>query len=75
MRRNEFLVAGFLAIALGTAAPAEPLSVIHIQRPMHRLLVAHSEAGKIIASVKFSQVVQDDEVTMLFDLSLCGWVD
>ena len=64
MRRNEFLVAGFLAIALGTAVPAGPMSVRHIQRPMRRLLVARSEAGKIIASVEFSQVVQDDEVTM-----------
>jgi hypothetical protein len=31
---------------------------------MHRLMVARSEAGKIIASGEFSQVVQGDEVTM-----------
>jgi hypothetical protein len=64
MRRNDFLVAAFWAITLGTAAPAEPISVRHIQRPMHRFMVARSEAGKIIASGEFSQVVEDDEVTM-----------
>jgi hypothetical protein len=64
MRGNIFLVAAFWAITLGTAAPAEPISVRHIQRPMHRFMVAHSEAGKIIASGEFSQVVQGDEVTM-----------
>jgi len=31
---------------------------------MHRLMTAHSEAGKTIASGEFSQVVQGDEVTM-----------
>jgi hypothetical protein len=64
MRRNDFLVAAFWAITLGTAAPAEPISVRHIQRPMHRFMVARSEAGKIIASGEFSQVMQGDEVTM-----------
>jgi hypothetical protein len=64
MRRKDFLVAAFWAITLSTAAPAEPISVKHIQRPMHRFMVARSEAGKIIASGEFSQVVQGDEVTM-----------
>src|ERR1700685_3420979 len=64
MRRNDFLVAALGAITLGTAALAEPISVKHIQRPMHRFMVARSEAGKIIASGEFSQVVQGDEVTM-----------
>jgi hypothetical protein len=64
MRQNGFLVAAFLAITLSTAATAEPISVRHIQRPMHRCMVARSEAGKIIASGEFSQVVQGDEVTM-----------
>ena len=64
MGRNDFLVAAFWAITLGTAAPAEPISARHIQRPMHRFMVARSEAGKIIASGEFSQVVQEDEVTM-----------
>jgi hypothetical protein len=64
VRRNDFLAASFWAIALGTAARAEPISVRHIQRPMHRFMVARSEAGKIIAGGEFSQVVQGDEVTM-----------
>jgi hypothetical protein len=64
MRRNDFLIAAFGAITLGTAAPAEPILVRYIQRPMHRFMVARSEAGKIIASGEFSQVVQSDEVTM-----------
>ncbi|MGF7181386.1 hypothetical protein [Tunturiibacter psychrotolerans] len=64
MRRNDFLVAAFWAIVLGPAASAEQISVRHIQVPMHRFMVARSEAGKIIASGEFSQVVQGDEVTM-----------
>jgi hypothetical protein len=51
-------------MTLRIAAPAEPISVRHIQRPMHRFIVARSEAGKIIAGGEFSQVVQGDEVTM-----------
>jgi hypothetical protein len=64
MRRNDFLVAVFLAITLGTAASAEQISVRHIQRPMHRFMVARSEDGKTIATGEFTQVVQGDEVTM-----------
>src|SRR5271155_3469218 len=64
MRRNDFLVAAFWATTLGIAAPAEPISARHIQRPIHRFMVARSEAGKIIASGEFSQVVEGDEVTM-----------
>jgi hypothetical protein len=64
MRRNDFLVAAFWAMTSVTAAPAEPISVRHIQRPMHRLMVARSEDGRIIASGEFSQVVQGNEVTM-----------
>jgi len=64
MRGSDFLISVFWAITLGTAAPAEPVSVRHIQRPMDRFMVARSEAGKIIANGEFSQVVQDDEVTM-----------
>ncbi len=64
MRRNDFLVAAFWAILLGPAASAEQISVRHIQVPMHRFMVARSEAGKIIASGEFSQLVQGDEVTM-----------
>jgi hypothetical protein len=64
MERNNFFVAVFFAITLGTAAQAERISVKHIQSPMHRFMVARSEAGKIIASGEFWQVVQGDEVTM-----------
>ena len=64
MERSNFFLAAFLAITLGTAALAEPISVRHIQRPMHRFMVARSESGKIIAKGEFSQVVQTDEVTM-----------
>ena len=64
MERSNFCVVAFLAITLGTVAPAEPISVRHIQRPMHRFMVARSEAGKVIAIGEFSQVPQGDEVTM-----------
>ena len=36
----------------------------YVQLPMHRFMVARSEAGQIIANVEFSQAVQGDEVTM-----------
>ncbi len=64
MERSRFLVAAFLATTLGTAALAEPISVRHIQLPMHGIMVARSEAGKTIARVEFSQVVQGDEMMM-----------
>ena len=64
MRRSDFSVVVLLAITVGTAALAEPISVKHIQLPMHRFMVARSEAGKIIANGEFLQVVQGDEVTM-----------
>jgi hypothetical protein len=64
MRRNDLLVATVWAIALATVASAEPISVKHIQRPMHRFMVARTETGKVIATGEFTQVVQGDEVTM-----------
>jgi hypothetical protein len=64
MRRNDFLVAAFCAIALRTAAPAETISVKHIQLPRHEFMVARSETGSIVARVEFTEVVQGDEVTM-----------
>jgi hypothetical protein len=64
VERSNFFVAAFLTITLGTAALAEPISVKHIQRPMHRFMVARSAAGKPIALGEFTQVVQGDEVTM-----------
>ena len=64
MRRNDLLAAAFVSIAVCIAAPAEPIPVRHIQRPMHRFMVARSEAGKVIANGEFLQVVQGDDVTM-----------
>jgi hypothetical protein len=64
MRRRDFLVVVFWAMTVGTAGLAEQISVKHIQLPMHRFMVARSEAGKVIANGEFSQVVQGDEVTM-----------
>jgi len=64
LRRNGFLIAALCAMILWVAAAAEPISVRHIQRPMHRFMVARSEDGKTIARGELSQVVQDDEVTM-----------
>jgi hypothetical protein len=64
MRRNHLLVAAFLATTVCVATPAELISVRHIQRPMHRLMVARTEDGKIIARGEFTQVPQGDEVTM-----------
>jgi hypothetical protein len=64
MERGRFLVAAFWTLTLGTAAPAEQISVKHIQLPMHGFMVARSETGKIIARAEFTQVVQGDEVTM-----------
>jgi hypothetical protein len=64
MRRSDFLVVVLWTMTVGTAALAEPIAVRHIQRPMHRFMVARSEDGKTIASGEFSQVVQGDEITM-----------
>jgi hypothetical protein len=64
MERSRLLVAAFLTITLATAAPAEQISVKHIQLPMHGFMVARSETGKIVAPVEFTQAVQGDEVTM-----------
>ena len=64
MGRNRFLVAALLAITLNRAAHAEQIPVKHVQSPLHRYMVARSEAGKTIANVEFSQVVQSGEVTM-----------
>jgi len=64
MGRPKFFVAAFWMMVLGAAASAQPIAVKHIQRPMHRFMVARSEDGKIIANGEFTQVVQGDEVTM-----------
>ena len=64
MERSTIFVAAFFAIILGAAARAEPISVKHTQRPMHRFMAARMEDGKIIANGEFTQVVMGDEVTM-----------
>jgi hypothetical protein len=64
MKRSRIFVAAFLPILLGAAAPAEQIPVRHIQHPMHRLMVARLETGKIIANGEFTQMVEGDEVTM-----------
>jgi hypothetical protein len=64
MKGKALLTAAFLAAMLGAAAPAEPIAVIHIQRPMHRFMIARAQDGKTIATGEFTQAVQGDEVTM-----------
>jgi hypothetical protein len=64
MERRSFFVAACAVMMFGTAAPAETVAVRHIQRPMHRFMLARSEAGTVIANGEFWQVVQGDEVTM-----------
>ena len=63
MEGRSFLVAAFL-VTTSAALPAETILVRHIQRPMHRSMVARSQAGNEIAKGDFTQVVQGDEVTM-----------
>jgi hypothetical protein len=64
MERSRICVTAFFSILLGAGARSEQIPVRHIQYPMHRLMVARLETGKIIASGEFTQVVQGDEVTM-----------
>ena len=64
MERRKIVAVVFLAIALTSTALAEPIPVRHIQRPMHRLMTARSEAGSTIASGEFWQFVQGNEVSM-----------
>lgn len=64
MERSVFFVAALSAMTVGAALQAEQITVKHAQAPVHRFMVARSEAGEIIARVEFSQVVQGDEVTM-----------
>jgi hypothetical protein len=64
MARSRFLAAVFVAALFSTVAPAEPISVKHIQLPRHEFMVARSATGEVIARVEFTEVVQGDEVTM-----------
>ena len=64
MGRSRLFVTALLGNVLGTAAQAAQIPVRHIQAPMHRFMVARSEAGQTIANVEFSQAVLGDAVTM-----------
>jgi len=64
MKRSNVVAVACVAIALAATAPAEPIPVKHIQSPMHRSMVARTEAGKILANGEFTQAVDGDEVTM-----------
>src|ERR1700743_2386900 len=64
MKRSRIFVAVSWPILLGAAAPAERIPVRHVQRPMHRLMVARLETGKIIENGEFTQMVEGNEVTM-----------
>jgi hypothetical protein len=59
---GKFLVCA--SLALGAGAAAQPITVTHVQKPMHRFMVARDETGKIIANGEFTQSTQGDEVTM-----------
>jgi len=64
MRRKNFIAGALWVITLGLNAQADPIPVEHIQRPMHRFMVARSEGGSVLARGEFWQVVEGDEVTM-----------
>lgn len=64
MRRSNSLVAVAVWVILNSAVWADSIPVRHIQRPLHRFMVARSETGKVIANLEFSQAVQGNEVTM-----------
>ncbi len=64
MKRSNSLVAVAVWVILNSAVWADSIPVRHIQRPLHRFMVARSETGKVIANLEFSQAVQGNEVTM-----------
>lgn len=59
---GKFLVCA--SLALGASAAAQPIAVTHVQKPMHRYMLARTDDGKVIANGEFTQVTQGDEVTM-----------
>jgi hypothetical protein len=61
---SKIVATGILAMTLCAAAQAEPVSVSHIQRPMHRWMTARTGDGRTIARGEFWQAMQGDEVTM-----------
>ena len=64
MELRSLHVAACLVTTMATALSAEPVVVTHIQRPMHRSMLASSEAGNVIATGDFTQAVDGGEVTM-----------
>ncbi len=64
MERRCFFFAAAVLILGVAAAVAEQIPVVHVQRPMHRFMVARTQGGAILARGEFTQVVQGDEVTM-----------
>ena len=64
MKRSDLLIVMMASLALSANAVAEPIPVRHIQKPMHRFMVARTEDGKTIASGEFTQVVTGSEVMM-----------
>lgn len=64
MGRSIFSLAILCIAALRFSAFAETIPVRHIQKPLHRFMVARAENGKTVANGEFSQVVQSDEVTI-----------
>jgi hypothetical protein len=52
------------SLALGATAGAQRIAVTHVQKPMHRYMVARTADGKVIANGEFTQTTQGDEVTM-----------
>jgi len=61
---RDRLIVVVAALAFGATAIAELIPVRHMQKPMHRFMVARSEDGKTIASGEFTQVVDGSQVTM-----------
>lgn len=64
MKQTVFFAIGIAALLSGAAMPGEQVPIRHVQLPMHRLMVARLESGRVVANGDFSQVVQGDEVTM-----------
>jgi hypothetical protein len=57
----RFVAGALFASALGVGAHAETVAVRHVQRSMHRWMVARSEAGAVLARGEFTQVLEGDE--------------
>lgn len=64
MSRRGFPLVILGHTALAISAFAEMIPVRHIQKPMHRLMVARAENGKTIANGEITQTAQGDQVTI-----------